>query len=81
MMQKLWPPLQQLADSTKMEYAWYPDAAGRQQAGSSSSSSNGSGAKYVAPPRRATAVVLVGGATRMPIVREYVTRLTGLTPR
>ena len=37
--------------------------------------------KYAPKPRVATAAVLVGGATRMPVVRDYVRHVTGLEPR
>jgi molecular chaperone DnaK (HSP70) len=68
-------------------------AAGQQQPDSSgccSSSSNGSSAAAAAAaaahpfapkPRRLTAVLLVGGATRMPIIQRGLRVLTGLEPR
>ncbi|GLI63686.1 hypothetical protein VaNZ11_006685 [Volvox africanus] len=37
--------------------------------------------KYVAPPRRLSGLVLVGAATRLPIVRDYITEVTGLPVR
>lgn len=37
--------------------------------------SGGNGAKYVAPPRRLTGLVLVGAATRLPVVRDYITQV------
>jgi molecular chaperone DnaK len=51
----------------------------------SSSSRGGSPApvkdKYAPKPRQLTAVVLVGGASRMPAVQRALRRLTGLQPR
>ncbi|KAL4443559.1 hypothetical protein ABPG75_011296 [Micractinium tetrahymenae] len=54
----------------------------------SSSSSNGSGQqqqqqrdKWAPPPRRITQVALVGQLTRLPSVRQYVQRITGVEPR
>ncbi|KAI8462485.1 MAG: Hsp70 protein-domain-containing protein [Monoraphidium minutum] len=55
-------------------------AAGGGQAGGG----GGTGAaadKYAPKPRSPTAAVLVGGATRMPVVRDYVRHVTGLEPR
>ncbi|GLC58990.1 hypothetical protein PLESTB_001430400 [Pleodorina starrii] len=40
-----------------------------------------SAAKYVAPPRRLSGLVLVGAATRLPVVRDYITEVTGLPVR
>ncbi|GIL51867.1 hypothetical protein Vafri_7780 [Volvox africanus] len=37
--------------------------------------------KYVAPPRRLSGLVLVGAATRLPVVRDYITEVTGLPVR
>lgn len=39
------------------------------------------GDRFAPKPRRATAAVLVGGATRMPVIRDYVAHVTGLVPR
>jgi molecular chaperone DnaK len=40
------------------------------------------GADRFAPdPRRVTQVVLVGGATRMPAIREFVAAVTGIEPQ
>jgi len=40
----------------------------------------GPAARYAPRPRRLTAVVLVGGATRMPSVARFVAEATGLAP-
>ncbi|GIM15662.1 hypothetical protein Vretimale_18408 [Volvox reticuliferus] len=47
----------------------------------SSVSGSGKAAKYVAPPRRLSGLVLVGAATRLPVVRDYITEVTGLPVR
>ncbi len=51
---------------------------------STGSSATGSAAavadKYAPQPRRLTAALLVGGATRMPAVRQFVHQLTGMPP-
>lgn len=49
--------------------------------GGSSSTPAAAADKYAPQPRAATAAVLVGGATRMPTVRDYVRHVTGLEPR
>ena len=37
--------------------------------------------KYTPKPRQLTAALLVGGATRMPLVRRYLKAVSGLPPR
>jgi hypothetical protein len=37
--------------------------------------------KYAPKPRQLTAALLVGGATRMPLIRRYLKAVTGLAPR
>jgi len=54
---------------------------GSSSSGISSSSAAAVVDKYAPKPRAATAAVLVGGATRMPVVRDYVRHITGLQPR
>lgn len=55
-----------------------PSSAGDgQQAGASTSSAVD---KYAPKPRQITAVVLVGGATRMPNIQHFLHRVTGLEP-
>lgn len=41
-------------------------------------SSTPSGDRFMPQPRRITHVALVGGATRMPAVQAFVSRLTGV---
>lgn len=88
--QKLWQPLQPLADACKLQYACSPSSIeqqlqGRQQSAVGSNSSNGSNGSsadpYAPKPRQLTAVLLVGGATRMPIIQQGLQVLTGLQPR
>ena len=60
-------------------------SSGTSSSSSSSPSSSAAAApppadKYAPKPRTATAAVLVGGATRMPAVRDYVRHVTGLAP-
>jgi molecular chaperone DnaK (HSP70) len=56
-------------------------SSGRSSDSSGGSGGSGAGDKYAPKPRAATAAVLVGGATRMPVVRDYVQHVTGLQPR
>jgi molecular chaperone DnaK (HSP70) len=86
--QRLWQPLQPLADACKLQYACTPCSIEQQLQGqqpataAGSRGSNGSSADPYAPkPRQLTAVLLVGGATRMPIVQQGLQVLTGLQPR
>jgi molecular chaperone DnaK len=93
--QRLWNPLQALADDCKLAYECGPSQIEQllaqqttgqthqqQQSGSSSSSSsNGSSDPYAPKPRKLTAVLLVGGATHMPIIQQGLQTLTGLKPR
>jgi molecular chaperone DnaK len=86
--QRLWQPLQSLADACKLQYACTPSSVeqrlqGQQPAAAADSSgNNGIHADPYAPkPRQLTAVLLVGGATRMPIVQQGLQVLTGLQPR
>ena len=44
------------------------------------SAAHGAG-RFAPEPRRVTQVVLVGGATRMPAIREFVATLTGIQPQ
>jgi molecular chaperone DnaK len=94
--QRLWSPLQALAEDCKLAYECEPSHIEQQLAGqtslnqqqnssngssSSSSSSNDSIDPYTPKPRKLTAVLLVGGATRMPIIQQGLQTLTGLKPR
>jgi molecular chaperone DnaK len=92
--QRLWSPLQALADDCKLAYECEPSqieqklshhaAGGHQQQQTSSSNgsrSNISSDPYAPKPRKLTAVLLVGGATRMPIIQQGLQTLTGLQPR
>lgn len=75
---RMWPPLQRVAAATRTAYAGQlPDGAAATSSGSSSGSSND---KYAPKPRQLTGVVLVGSATHMPAVRQFVQRLTALQP-
>jgi molecular chaperone DnaK len=87
--QRLWQPLGPLADACKLQYACPPSSIEQQlqrqpqaAAADSAAGSNGSSTDPYAPnPRQLTAVVLVGGATRMPIIQQGLQVLTGLKPR
>jgi molecular chaperone DnaK len=85
--QRLWQPLEPLADACKLQYACAPSSIeqqlqGRQQQQAAAVSSNGSSTDPYAPkPRQLTAVLLVGGATRMPIIQQGLQVLTALQPR
>ncbi|KAG2425222.1 hypothetical protein HYH02_015049 [Chlamydomonas schloesseri] len=61
------------------EFSIFPQQREQQGAGSGASSSSGS--KFVAPPRRLSGLVLVGAATRLPVVRQYVMQVSGLPIR
>ncbi|KXZ45707.1 hypothetical protein GPECTOR_51g692 [Gonium pectorale] len=58
------------------EFAIFPPTHGSPEGPASRSAP-----KYVAPPRRLSGVVLVGAATRLPVIRDYVTEVTGLPIR
>lgn len=85
--------LEALGEALFVEWAVRPsDAIPGQAVGSSSSSGDGgSGSeggqqgqrrdKWAPPPRRITQVALVGQLTRLPSVRQYVQRITGVEPR
>jgi molecular chaperone DnaK len=92
--QRLWSPLEALAEDCKLAYECEPSqieqklaqpaqpaADDLQQQQTRSSSSNGSSDPYAPKPRQLTAVLLVGGATRMPIIQQGLQTLTGLHPR
>lgn len=85
--------LEALGEALFVEWAVRPSDAvpGRPASSSSASSSDGSGSngsqqqqqrdKWAPPPRRITQVALVGQLTRLPSVRQYVQRITGVEPR
>ncbi len=94
---RLWPPLAAAAGQCKLSFVSTGESFERQLAGATASSSGSSSSssteaaaaavavaavdKYAPKPRVATAAVLVGGATRAPVIRDYVRHVTGLTPR
>jgi len=53
------------SNKSSWEFHMFPSA-------DSNSGGSSSGGKYVAPPRRLTGVVLVGGSTRMPSIRDFI---------
>ncbi|KAG2431479.1 hypothetical protein HXX76_009493 [Chlamydomonas incerta] len=64
------------------EFSIFPQQQGTgSSSGSSSGGSSNGGSKYVAPPRRLSGLVLVGAATRLPVVRQYITQVSGLPIR
>jgi molecular chaperone DnaK len=72
---------QQLAHQAAGGHQQQQQQQQQQENSSSNSGSNGSSDPYAPKPRQLTAVLLVGGATRMPIIQQGLQTLTGLPPR
>lgn len=69
-LKRLWAPLQRLGQEHHIEYAHYPFDCQRPAQASSEDC-------FAPPPRLITKLLLVGGATKAPLVREFLERITG----
>lgn len=75
-LQRLWHPMRRLAEDYKLQYAQCPCEPSSQQASANSSSAD----RFAPPPRRVTQLVLVGGSTKSPCIREFAKSLAGVQP-
>lgn len=91
---RLWTPLEEVAYDTRTQYQGsLPSMCSTSSRSTSSSTGStdswsysvfpvpaaaGATKKYVAPPRKLTGIVLVGAATRMPCVRDFIQQVRGM---
>lgn len=69
-LKRLWAPLKRLGQEHHIKYAHYPFDC--QQPAQPSSED-----RFAPPPRLITKLLLVGGATKAPVVREFLENITG----
>ncbi|CAD7696893.1 unnamed protein product [Ostreobium quekettii] len=75
---RLWAPLKAVGETAHIEWSGRPACETHETATSDSVDATKSADPYAPPPRRVTQVVLAGGSSQLPVVKELMTKLTGI---